>query len=90
MMADSIEAACKSLKDPTDVDIDNLINKIISGKISQGQMDNSGMTFQELEACKAVFKQTMKSVHHVRVEYPEEEKSQPQRAPSSSTPEQSP
>ena len=32
------------------------------------------MTFQELEECKVVFKKIMKSVHHVRIEYPEEEK----------------
>ncbi len=72
MMADSIEAACKSLKNPTEVNLAELIDKIIAGKITQGQFEHSKLTFEELEACKKVFKQLMKSVHHVRIEYPEE------------------
>lgn len=74
MMADSIEAACKSLKNPTEDDLNELIDKIISGKITQGQMEESQLSFQELEICKEEFKQIMKSVHHVRIEYPEETK----------------
>ena len=72
MMADSIEAACKSLKSPSEEDLNNLIDKIITGKATQGQFEHSNMTFEELEACKKIFKQMMKSVHHVRIEYPEE------------------
>ena len=72
MMADSIEAACKSLKEPTEEALNNLIDKIIAGKVTQGQFEVSDMTFEELEACKKVFKQMMRSVHHVRIEYPEE------------------
>lgn len=74
MIADSVEAACKSLKEPTERDIDELIDKIISGKINQGQLEHSAMTFHELETCREVFKQTMKSVYHVRIEYPREER----------------
>jgi len=74
MMADSIEAACKSLKTPTAEAIDDLIDNIISHKISQNQLDESTMTFEELEMCKEVFRQVMKSVHHVRIEYPKEQK----------------
>lgn len=71
MMADSIEAACKSLKQPSEQDIYDLIDKIIAGKISLGQMDESALTFQELEQCRRAFKKVMKSVHHQRIEYPE-------------------
>jgi len=74
MIADSIEAACKSLKEHTGEALDGLIEKIIQGKISHGQFDDSEMTFQELETCKSVFKKMMRSVHHVRIEYPEEKK----------------
>ena len=73
MMADSVEAACKSLKNPTGEELNDLINKIINGKIQNGQFEQSELTFQELEACKSVFKQMMKSVHHGRIKYPEEE-----------------
>ncbi len=72
MIADSIEAACKSLKNPTEKELSELINKIISGKITQGQLEESEMTFEELEQCRNVFKTVMKSVHHVRIEYPDE------------------
>ena len=76
MIADSIEAACKSLKEPTEEGLSELIDKIVSGKISAGQLEHSKLTFEELEVCKRVFKQLMKSVHHVRIEYPEEDKAE--------------
>lgn len=76
MIADSIEAACKSLKEPTEESLNELIDKIVSGKISAGQLEYSTLTFEELEVCKRVFKQLMKSVHHVRIEYPEEDKAE--------------
>ncbi len=76
MMADSIEAACKSLKNPTEQSLMELIEKIIAGKLAMGQFEDSQLTFSELEDCKKVFRQLMKSVHHVRIEYPEEEQSQ--------------
>lgn len=74
MIADSIEAACKSLKNPTEKDLHELINKIITGKMTQGQLEESELTFEELEQCRQVFKTVMKSVHHVRIEYPDDKK----------------
>ena len=74
MMADTIEAACKSLKQPTGADIDNLIDRLITYKIAQGQFDEADLTFSELNQCKQVFSQMMRSVHHVRVEYPDEKR----------------
>jgi cyclic-di-AMP phosphodiesterase PgpH len=70
MLADSLEAAAKSLKSPTSEGIDNLVGKIVDHKISQGQLSDSALTFNELELCKASFKKTLKSIHHVRIEYP--------------------
>lgn len=74
MMADSIEAACKSLKNPTETQINEMIDKIIAGKVTMGQLEDSKLTFRELEVCKKEFKKLMKSVHHARIEYPEEKK----------------
>lgn len=73
MLADSIEAACKSLKNPTEKDLEDFVDKIVNGKVAKGQLDDSLLKFKELEECREVFKQVMKSVHHVRIEYPEEE-----------------
>jgi putative nucleotidyltransferase with HDIG domain len=72
MMADSLEAASKSLKFPTEEDINNLVDKIIQGKITMGQLENTNLSFRELEAVKEVFKQLLKSMNHVRIVYPEE------------------
>ena len=74
MMADSIEAACKSLKSPTAEDIDQFVDKIVSGKITSSQFVNSELTFEELGICIFEFKKMLKSIHHVRIEYPEEKK----------------
>ncbi len=72
MIADSLEAACKSLKNPTGQDLDQLIDKIINGKISQGQLEDSELTFEELDICTEEFRKILRSIHHVRIEYPEE------------------
>lgn len=72
MLADSIEAAGKSLDHPTEEELYGMIDKIINGKLQSGQLKDSLISFRELEQCRLVFRQIMKSVHHVRVAYPEE------------------
>lgn len=72
MLADSIEAASKSLKNPTGQDIDKLIDGIVEYKINEGQLSDSPLSFNELDTCKDVFKSLLRSINHVRVEYPAE------------------
>lgn len=71
MMADGIEAACRSLKQPTAKAIDDMIERLIKQIEAQGQFSDSSLSFVEMEACKKVFRIMMHSVHHLRVEYPE-------------------
>jgi len=71
MLADSIEASSKSLKNPTGQDIDNLIDKIVDHKIEEGQLSDSQLTFNELEKCLDKFRSVLRSIYHVRIEYPE-------------------
>ncbi|MBK7410782.1 MAG: HDIG domain-containing protein [Saprospirales bacterium] len=73
MLADSLEASSKSLKNPTGKDIDELVEKIISGKIAKGQLEESQLSFEELKVCKAVFQSRLRSMYHVRIEYPKEQ-----------------
>jgi membrane-associated HD superfamily phosphohydrolase len=73
MLADSTEAAAKSLKNPSREELFDLIDGIIRGKLSSGQLEHSRLTFQELEACRGVFRSFLQSVHQVRIAYPEEE-----------------
>jgi hypothetical protein len=74
MLADSLEATCRALKSPTGKELDETINKIIDSKIDGGQLTESDLTFEELEICKRIFRKMLRSIHHVRVEYPEEQK----------------
>ncbi len=78
MITDSLEAASKSLKNPTGQDIDKLVDNIIQGKIANGQLEQSELTFSELDKCKVVLKKLLRSINHVRIEYPEEQKEKPE------------
>ena len=72
MIADSLEAASRSLKNPCAGDIEQLVENIIRGKISHGQFNQTNLSFKELESIKQVFKKVLKSIHHVRIEYPKQ------------------
>ena len=74
MIADSLEAASKSLKNPTGKDIDELVDNIVRFKMKEDQLNESELTFHELEQCTNVFKSLLRSINHVRVEYPDEVK----------------
>ncbi|MEO1409726.1 MAG: HDIG domain-containing metalloprotein [Bacteroidota bacterium] len=70
LLADSLEAASKSLQKPTEKELEELVDRIVAGKIGQGQLLESQLTFRELDRCVLAFKQLLKSIHHLRVEYP--------------------
>lgn len=72
MMADSIEAASKSVKFKNYEEMDDFVDKIIAQKIQSGQFHHSELNFEELEVCKKVFKKTLRSIYHGRVSYPKE------------------
>ena len=71
MMADSVEAASKSLKDPTSTKIDVFVEKIIDAQMEQGQFLNADVTFKDIELIKKVLKKKLNNMFHLRVEYPE-------------------
>ncbi|QCW99419.1 HDIG domain-containing protein [Aggregatimonas sangjinii] len=71
MMADSVEAASKSLKNPTFLIIDEFVDKIVAGQMAADQFLNADITFKEIEAIKKIFKQKLTNIYHLRVEYPE-------------------
>ena len=71
MMCDASEAASKSIKTPTALLIDELINKIINKQMNDGQFLNSDITFKEIEIIKKVIKKKLMNIYHLRVEYPE-------------------
>ena len=71
MMADSVEAASKSLKEPTSTKIDVFVEKIIDAQMKQGQFLNADVTFKDIELIKKVLKKKLNNMFHLRVEYPE-------------------
>jgi len=71
MLADTVEAACRSLKNPTEKDMFDLIDRLIENKIKLGQFQESRLSFEELELCKDVFKTYIKTFYHQRISYPE-------------------
>jgi putative nucleotidyltransferase with HDIG domain len=71
MMCDSVEAASKSLKEPTSTKIDKFVESIISKQMESGQFLNADITFKEIEAIKKVLKIKLANIFHLRIEYPE-------------------
>lgn len=71
MMCDSVEAASKSLKEPTSSKIDKFVEKIISKQMESGQFLNANITFKEIESIKKVLKNKLANIFHLRIEYPE-------------------
>ncbi|PWH10718.1 phosphohydrolase [Bacteroidetes bacterium SCGC AAA795-G10] len=71
MMADSVEAASKSLKSPSLNDLKFFIDKIIDGKMSEKQFNSSDITFSEIEIVKKVLYKKLVNVYQLRIEYPE-------------------
>jgi putative nucleotidyltransferase with HDIG domain len=70
MMADSVEAASRSLKKYDAESISNLVEMIITSQIEQNQFLNSDITFKDINTIKKIFKKKLMNVYHVRVEYP--------------------
>lgn len=70
MMADSIEAATRALPNPDPEKIDALIRKIVRGKLNDGQLDCSNLTFNDLEKICSAFSTVLTGVFHERIEYP--------------------
>jgi putative nucleotidyltransferase with HDIG domain len=70
MMADSVEAASRSLKDKDENTIRELVERVINKQLEQSQFDNSDITMKDIAAVKRILKRKLMSIYHVRVEYP--------------------
>jgi len=80
MIADTIEAASRSLEDADEDSLRNLIDKLVNDKASEGQFDQCRLTFEELGKVKAAIVKTLSVTRHIRIKYPEKKTD-----PSSST-----
>ena len=70
MLSDSIEAAARTLEDPSPARFKGLIRKIVSDVVLDDQFDECDLTFADLEKASAAFLRTLGSIYHHRVDYP--------------------
>lgn len=72
MLADSVEAAFKSLKDPTPGKIQELVEEVVNGIYNERQLDKSGLNLEDLEKIIEAFTRVLISMSQARIEYPKE------------------
>ena len=72
LLADSVEAATRSLKDPTPDRIQEMVHKIINNKFIDGQLDECELTLKDIEKISGVFSKILSGIYHSRLNYPQE------------------
>jgi putative nucleotidyltransferase with HDIG domain len=70
MMADSVEAASRSLKTVDAENINRLVDRIIDHQMEENQFINAPITFKEFTELKKIFKRKLININHLRIEYP--------------------
>lgn len=71
MMADSVEAASRSLKATDSEALNNLVDTIVDHQIEQNQFENAPITLRDISEVKKIFKKMLMSMYHARIEYPQ-------------------
>ncbi|MFR1782598.1 MAG: HD family phosphohydrolase [Sarcina ventriculi] len=74
MLADSVEAAVRSINNPTKEKIENMVDNIVKDKLSSGQLDDSQLTISDVKKIKKCFLKTLNGIYHERIEYPKDER----------------
>jgi cyclic-di-AMP phosphodiesterase PgpH len=72
MMADSVEAASRSLAKPDDAAINDLVERIINRQLESEQFSDANLTLRDISKVKEIFKKSLQNIYHVRISYPEE------------------
>jgi HDIG domain protein len=72
MMADSVEAASRSLKEYSEETIGKLVDDIINGQVADQAFKESPLTFKHVEIAKSVLKEKLINIYHSRIEYPKQ------------------
>lgn len=72
-ICDSVEAAVRSLKEPTPEKIDEIVNSIVNDRLQDGQLNECPITINELSIIRQTVCDTLKGIFHSRIQYPQEE-----------------
>lgn len=73
MLADSVEAASRSLQEPTSVKLETLVKKIIFNKLNDEELQYSDLTMSDLNKIQKAFMRVLNGIFHSRIEYPEKD-----------------
>jgi len=73
MCADTVEAAVRSLKDPTPAHIRNMVTKLIDSRARENELDDSGLTLKDLSVIKERLVSILTGIYHKRIAYPGQE-----------------
>ena len=85
MLCDTIEAAVRTMKNPTPEGIDEFIVKLVRGKLEDGQLNDSPLTLRDIEKICAAASQVLVGVFHERIEYPDMDELKVQRQAEKTT-----
>ncbi len=69
MIADAVESAVRAAKNPTNEEIDSIIDKIITERINDGQLSDSPLTFKDISVIGQTFSRMLRGMHHKRIKY---------------------
>lgn len=72
-ICDSVEAAVRSLKEPTEESIEKIVSSIINDRMADGQLDESPLTLKEIKVIQNTINSTLKGIFHSRIQYPQKE-----------------
>lgn len=73
MLADAVESASRTLTDPTPTSIRSLVDRLIQQRLQDGQLDETPLTFKDLEVIAATFQRMLTAILHRRINYPSAE-----------------
>ncbi len=73
MLADTVEAACHTLKNPSIPRLESFITTLVNGKIEAKQLDNCDLTYRDISKIKEAFIQILAGFYHSRIEYPDQQ-----------------
>jgi len=69
MLADAVESAVRAAKNPSNEEIDAIINKIIKERLNDGQLSDSPLTLKDLKTIAETFSRMLRGMHHKRIKY---------------------
>ena len=72
MLADTVEAACRTLEKPSVTRLEKFITTLINAKVEHKQLDNCDLTFRDVSKIKEAFVQVLAGYYHSRIEYPDQ------------------